>query len=290
MEYTEFKEELVKIVKERMEDTGMELFVQTVTKNNNTVKDALSYQKEGCNAAPVIYLDDMYKELGYGNEMEQIAEEIMDIFCSRKDVDFGDIWGEWDKVRSTITYKLVNYDMNEEMLKSVLHRKVMDLAFVPMLIVKEKGDGFFTTKLDERVLRHWKISEEELWIQVFSNLQEEKFDVVSLDELLGSVPDDKWTPNLMYVLTNSKGINGAAGMLSVKTLEAFSKEKGSFYILPSSVHEVLLVPDNIAMEESQLKEMVIDANRLVVSREERLSDEIYYYDARDGKVNMVEMP
>ena len=54
---------------------------------------------------------------------------------------------------------------------------------------------------------------------------------------------------------------------------------GDFFVLPSSVHEVLLIPDDGSMELSYLEQMVRDVNQQEVAPEERLSDNVFHYDS-----------
>lgn len=91
-------------------------------------------------------------------------------------------------------------------------------------------------------------------------------------------PDEPLSP--MYVATNDIRLRGAGVIAYPDFMEqATEKLGGSFFILPSSVHEVILVSDSIEMRASELKEMVTQINDSEVSPEERLTDNVYHYDA-----------
>ena len=93
----------------------------------------------------------------------------------------------------------------------------------------------------------------------------------------------------LYVLTNAIGINGAATIFYPGALEAFAQEVGQdFYILPSSIHEVLLIAKSEVEDSRDLKDMVWEANRTVVSERERLSDQVLYYDWKKEEVRLLE--
>ena len=82
----------------------------------------------------------------------------------------------------------------------------------------------------------------------------------------------------MYVLTNQQKLYGAACMLYPGVLKAFSEENGQdFYVLPSSVHEVILIPAEPGTNEALLREIVTEINRTQVAKDEVLADSIYYY-------------
>ena len=83
----------------------------------------------------------------------------------------------------------------------------------------------------------------------------------------------------LFVLTNEEGLNGAGTVLYEGILDSFSDQiKGGFYILPSSIHEVLLVPEKEGSDPAALSELVKEVNRTVVDDGEILSDRIYYYE------------
>lgn len=94
----------------------------------------------------------------------------------------------------------------------------------------------------------------------------------------------------MYVLTNEQKTNGAAVILNEKVMDQISeKVGGEFYILPSSVHELLIVPRDAGMEVSELEKMVCEVNATQVSVEERLSDHVYAYDAQTHEIYRADM-
>lgn len=93
----------------------------------------------------------------------------------------------------------------------------------------------------------------------------------------------------LYVLTNQRVSHGADGILRKDLLKEFSKlARGNFYILPSSVHETLLLGDGPNIKAEDLRDMVQSINRDEVSQEEWLSDNVYYYDTEKGELEIAE--
>ena len=91
----------------------------------------------------------------------------------------------------------------------------------------------------------------------------------------------------MYVLTNESKINGAVWMTNVEALDvAAERIGGDFFLLPSSVHECILVPKN-GFDEKELQNMVMTVNQSQVSPEDRLSDNVYSYDSKEHKLTLV---
>jgi hypothetical protein len=106
------------------------------------------------------------------------------------------------------------------------------------------------------------------------------------DELIGQIAAGFTSGRLpMYVLTNRQKMNGAACMFYPGVLEDFGKKLGrDFYLLPSSVHEVILVPADETVSKEALWEIVTDINRTQVAEEEILADSVYYYDRKKDRI------
>ena len=103
-----------------------------------------------------------------------------------------------------------------------------------------------------------------------------------LSELMSdSFPQDEFCPadNMMFVLTNESKLNGAAMLLCPETMDKIAEQVGSsYYILPSSIHETLVVPFSDGMNVDDLKNMVHEVNSTQLSADEILSDSVYIYD------------
>ena len=87
-------------------------------------------------------------------------------------------------------------------------------------------------------------------------------------------------PDTLYVLTNETKVNGANAILNDDIRQAIAKQVGDFYVLPSSIHECLIVPKSNGMKRDDLEQMVQEVNQTQVAPEERLSDHVYEYDAK----------
>lgn len=86
----------------------------------------------------------------------------------------------------------------------------------------------------------------------------------------------------MWVATVEGGMNGA----SVTQLPDFLQEAaerlgGDYFVLPSSVHEVLFIRDDGSFEREALETMVKGVNATEVSEADFLSDSVYHYDSDD---------
>lgn len=95
----------------------------------------------------------------------------------------------------------------------------------------------------------------------------------------------------MYVLTNPQKSKGAAAMLYPGLLQSIAEAtQSSFYILPSSIHEVLLMKEGNGMGAKELQSMVTDINQAQVPPQEVLSNQVYFYDGKEQKISLALSP
>ena len=91
----------------------------------------------------------------------------------------------------------------------------------------------------------------------------------------------------LYVCTNDSGMFGAAVIFIDKVIKKIAERLGgSIYILPSSIHEVIIVPKTGAYDVNMLKETVHAVNSSVVADYDYLSDSVYQYETAVGRVEI----
>ena len=171
---------------------------------------------------------------------------------------------DYEGIRSNIACKLIHAASNEAILKDVPYIPWMDLAIVFYLCIHEDDSGLMTAMIHNSHLRIWNISLEDLKTSALANSPRLFPPVISsmaciieemnrgLNPHFQETHPKPETPAPFYVLSNRSGINGAACILYEDVLKNFADgvEK-NLIILPSSIHEVLLLPDDgdISYEE-----------------------------------------
>ena len=192
-------------------------------------------------------------------------------------------------MRDRIVYRLVNYEKNKEILEDCPHLRLYDLALTFRWVAHSDDIGISTALVTNQELQVWGISMNELLLAARENTPR-LFPVhmIDMDEMIAQagIPislDESAIP--MYIMTNEQEVNGASVLLYDNVLESFALEKKTdFYILPSSIHEVILVPSNKIDDPSALFTMVSDANNTVVALGDILSDSVYYYNRRKNQI------
>ncbi|MDD3141789.1 MAG: DUF5688 family protein [Lachnospiraceae bacterium] len=196
-------------------------------------------------------------------------------------------------MKDKIVCKVVNRDANEHMLENFPHKDLEDLAVIYQIALGGDGDGIATINISDQLLDGYGINKDELHdIAVqntaelrpasFRSMQEVIMEMMGASELedmdmSGGMP--------MYVLTNEDKMHGAAAMLYPDLMDEIAeKVGGDFFVLPSSIHELLIIPKDSGAERGELENMVQEVNATQVAPDEVLSDQVYEYDAKEHEL------
>lgn len=325
MDFKEFTKKVKKglevIVRKKLSDG--KVILRRVRKNNNVIMIAVSIVREGEKAIPTIYLKDYYKMYIDGVPIDEICLEIYDVYEEgtahfNKYIDVEKLLN-FEKIKDKIFYKLINYEMNKEMLKEHPYFKFEDMAIVFYVMVESFSDGQATAMVNRVHLEKWEITDQDIKEIAFVNtwnkyppIIRRMEDIVSeliLDDLLdddlleedicyGDYTYDEIREKVkeelehnrdnedmeMYVLTNEIRCNGATCITYPDVLKNFAEKINSdFYIIPSSIHEVILVPKN-NLDKTTFDEMINEVNESELEPVEILANHAYLYNKETGKI------
>lgn len=292
MEYREFLEHVREYVQKR---GGAESRVRIapVLKNNKNRMDTMTILNGDGNIAPAIYMDPYYQQYLKGDTVEQIAERILEFHNAharegRYDLSF---YEDFSEVRKRVTCRLVNYEKNRESLAHMPHRRFLDLAVVYYYRLEDETFGKACIVVNNEHMKMWDADPEELDDAAMSNtIRMLPYECLRIDEMLRGIagiwPEQEYGDGVpMYVLTNTEKNFGAAVLLYDSVLEAVGERLGGdFFILPSSVHECMLIPAAESMDPGELQKMVREINEGYVAEEEVLGDSVYRYERESGRI------
>lgn len=290
MTYSDFLNTVAFLVRQHLPE-GVTPELTSVLKNNGIRKDALILRADDSKVAPTIYLEGFYDSYLGGKDLSLIAREIALTYENSLPDESPDIsfFEDYDRVKEFLALKLINYDRNSTLLKEVPYRRFLDLAVVCYCLLRESKEGSATVLIKSSHLSHWGIHPDTLFSDAKKNseqmLSSEISDMnVILREAFGQA---ELTPEgHLYVLSNRLKLNGASCILYDDILSDFAEEINSgFYVLPSSIHEVILLPEKTRTDsEEMLSHMVSEINRTEVPETDILSDHAYYYDASEHRM------
>ena len=269
----------------------MSVYYTEMVKNNKVKKEALVLQTKEENTTPMIYVDSLLEAYACTGNIEESKNTVLEIYKGRDDVLAEWNGFDWEQVKPYIRIRLVRMDGNEEYLKDKPYKKVLDLAMIFVVLLNEK-EGEMAAQVLWTQMEAWGIDIGKLYLTAIDNFRKEEFTITNMASLFPTELAEELEMGIdMYIFSTKNRIHGARAMLRVDMLKTFANEKGcNLFILPSSVHEVLLVCDEKGICVEGLKAMVssVNSDPDAIAVEEVLSDSVYYYDMRKGKVRIAE--
>ena len=307
MNYEEFKDNVQENIKGFLppEYETAEVKISQVIKNNGQEFDALQIRKEGENITPSIYLNGIFDDMEKNNKdldmvMQQIADTRISADRSQLPVSIDDITN-FDSIKDKIDCRLLNMEKNEEYLKDRPFTQVEDLAVVYSIDLGGNDiDGKMSTVITDNLMGQWGISTEELHSVAMENLENSDSKFMSMRDTIVALmfPDmdpsdptiDMMLPpmdpdKVMYVLTSDDKMYGAKQLLNTEKMDDIAEQLGGdFIVLPSSIHESIILPNAAGIDKNELEGIVQSVNSTVLEAQDFLSDNVYCYDAQDHEL------
>lgn len=287
MSYEEFILKVEECLKERMISTG-QVSIKTSFKNNGQIRKGIAFAEEGADISPIIYLEEYFECFNQGSPFDMIINQICALYKNIKKEHCweGEYILKYNNVKNKIIYKLISRQRNKELLKKIPYVPYLDLAIVFCVLVEiqEKEGNIATMLIRNEHLRYWDVSAGEIFKAAAENTEkllpsDLRTLYTMIKEITGNESEDETGENDMYVLTNTIRNFGAATILYEDRLKIIRMCFGeNYYILPSSIHEVILLPESKAVGKNELSEIVKEINETQVKAEEVLSDSAYYFD------------
>ncbi|MBR1771561.1 MAG: hypothetical protein IJ747_05990 [Lachnospiraceae bacterium] len=284
-----FAECVCKLVSKQLGEEG-QVKLQEVMKNNGVLLQGLIILTKERNLSPTIYLNPLWELYCGGTTVEQIAEKVLDIYRQEMPQESLDMsfFRDFEKVRGRICYKLVNAQKNETLLEQVPHVDVLDLSlcFYYAFENAKLGPGAILVRNDH--MEMWDVSTETLMREARENTSRlYPWKLCTMGDVLKEYTGSRLDVP-MYVLSNEQGFYGASCMFYPTLLQQIAERMHEdLYILPSSIHEVILMPRSEVPDAHKVQHMIREVNLTHVDPEEVLSDHLYFYQFRDNRIDIV---
>ena len=277
---------------------NVEVKVSKVGKNNGILLTGLNLLKKGDNVAPTFYLEDYYKEYSEGKPLAMCVDEMIDIYNRvgvPQNVSFDD-FEKYENVKNRLAIRLINAKNNKEMLEDMPHKSFADLAVVCQILYEMPRGSMGAVLIHNNHIVMWGKSAEEVIFDACQNaVTANSMRICGIKDMLmnlmnskGDIPKEDMEEELsqidrysdmVYVVSNKYQNYGAAVIAYPGVAEALSNVyEGDYYIIPCSVHEVIIMPADFDDVDS-LNETINFVNNNHVEKEEVLSDHLYRYDS-----------
>lgn len=288
---------------------GYTIIPKDKRKNNGLILHGICICREGDSISPVIYPEEFGQDCSMGNpDPEEVADSILKIYSqSTPNIiprNISDYLKNFIMIKEKIRIKLINHAANIGELGSIPHRKFLDLAVIYYLDMQPLITGHSASAIiTNELMEIWGITEDDLYMIGMEKLLSEDggsiTDMLSiLKEIMqegpGTMPEsaideiekDRNGPE-MYVATNRKRLFGANCLMNVFLLHGLAVSTGcSLIIFPSSIHELVIIPQKNGSEDCMSTEDIQEINVTQVLKEEWLSNSIYRYDRAKREVSI----
>lgn len=294
------RRDLINFLPEEMAE-NVTVMPMDVVKINDQKLHGLTIREEGKNAAMTFYLDDMFERYEKGADIGILMTELAAAADSNRDaVRPPEVNLSWDEVKDHLSVRLVEKQRNQEYLRERPYADVGNgLALICDVKMDHERGGDWRANVTRDLLETFGVDPQALFAEamksgpeiepaILTEMSANLFGGERVNLLDDNVRSEYHEPGNMYVLTNESSTFGAGALFYPDVQEKAAEALGSgYYVLPSSLHEVILVPDTMGISEKELADMVKQANNTVVQPEEVLSDNVYHYDKASRSLEKV---
>lgn len=302
MNFEEFVNRVLDEIKEHLPESyqDVEFVVRQHEKLNNQY---VSLTIVNSHFAPVVNLEDYFWDYERGRSFESCIGAIAEsVAMEQPEIDLG-VLADFEKAKELLFIRVSSAEKNADYLEKVPHTIVEDMAITYHIKMNVDENGVASAVVANDTLQMYGVSVEELH-EIALNNSEKMFPLYTFDlnermreSFIADMKKEGMTDemiemfleeypqsdeNAMTVVTNDVGFNGAAAIFYPGVMEKLAEAtKGDFFILPSFLHETIILPDRGNISPEQLAEMVKDINETQVEPWDRLTDEVYHYDPID---------
>lgn len=321
MDYESFKSYIIEHIREYLPEEYQEadISISENIKNNDTVRDGLQIKTADNHIVPILYISHAYEEYQEGKEIDDLlsgmADNYIEVLSAK---EFGmeiplEGLGEYDRIKDNIFCCLVNREGNKKRLMDKPYTPIEDLAVTYHIQIKNEMNRLSSIAVTNKMMDLYGVDADTLHEQAVANMEKILPAIISplrdlmMDSMMANfmneyhvsrevaremaemaIPEDVLdNSSEMICITNVRGINGAACIVSPTVQQKVAEMVGGdYYVLPSSVHEVLVTPKNGDLSCGELKELVQSVNGSKVAEDEVLSDHVYEYSVKERVLRM----
>ncbi len=276
---------------------GYRVALEEIHKNNGVVGYGIQISRAGQNLIPTVKLEPLQRAYEQGVSSETLIDCVIAAYRGGEPI-MGmqmDFFRDFEKVKDNICYRLINRQRNRELLKQIPHKSFLDLAVCFHYVCQGELDCG-TILLYNSHLEMWGITIEELdSLAEYNTPRLCPWEYKPLNEILREfegimTPEEReysaGITSPVWILRNKTKLWGASSILCPGVLGEISKGKNLF-VIPSSVKEMTILPDDGQQDIALLKWMLMCENMSTLLPEDVLSDNIYYYDASADEIRII---
>ena len=304
MEYESFKKEFTEDIKEKLYEMGygdVDIKINNIKKVNRDY-EAMNVVPEGGVMGVSFNLEEIFTKFEQSGDYDSVLKNTTSFVANGIDTapktDIDNLLN-YEEMKNKLSIEVISAEANKELLLNIPHDRIEDLAAVYRFVLKSESTGKASILVSNEMMQKMGITHEQLKNDALYNAPIIRPAVIKgmnevIKELMGKEAYElaNGTGNVeesVYVATVPDKDSGA-GVLSYQNFmdQAAERVGGDFFILPSSIHEILIVKDDGEMKAELLRNMVQQINRTELMPEDKLSDNVYHYDSKEHIFELAE--
>lgn len=307
MNFEEFINTIKDTIKEYLPEDYRDAEVNILENRKlNTNYTGLTVTREGDTLAPTINLNNLFDSYSKHPEhsITAVMQEVASVIQHTPETfDIGRIM-DYDRVKKNLFMRLSAAEKNKDLLEHAPHIRKEDLAITFHIMLDQSDKGTATTMINDNMMEAYGIDLDQLYQVALLNSpvicpaqienMGEALSRMMIEDMksAGAPPEviqemekdlkESNKDNPMTIITNDRLVDGASAIFYPGVMDLVGERmKGDYFILPSSVHETLVVPDDGRVSLQELTDMVKEVNMTQVNPEDQLTDQVYHYDIAD---------
>lgn len=285
------KHQILEALSKRLGD-GFHITIQKVFKPNREL-EGLLIMGEGEIISPTIYLESSYEALDNGTPVEQVVNRILQAYDSVRSeaVDFDiEHLKDFDYAKERLYVQLINRLLNKNLLQNTPHAMFLDdFAIIARCTVEASEEGEASFIVHNSHLNIWQTDcETVLSLAIRNTLTSHDVELMPLEKLIRETfpafPMEHSSDCGLWFMSNQRRTFGAATVLYDDVLKDFADKHGSFYVIFSSIHEVLIKPSPDDSDIDVMTRHHQDVNASALEEDEILGTKAYFYQKGRGFV------
>ena len=304
MDYESFKKEFTEDIKEKLYEMGygdVDIKINNIKKVNRDY-EAMNVVPEGGVMGVSFNLEEIFTKFEQSGDYDSVLKNTTSFVANGIDTapktDIDNLLN-YEEMKNKLSIEVISAEANKELLLNIPHDRIEDLAAVYRFVLKSESTGKASILVSNEMMQKMGITHEQLKNDALYNAPIIRPAVIKgmnevIKELMGKEAYElaNGTGNVeesVYVATVPDKDSGA-GVLSYQNFmdQAAERVGGDFFILPSSIHEILIVKDDGEMKAELLRNMVQQINRTELMPEDKLSDNVYHYDSKEHVFELAE--
>ena len=266
---------------------GAEVRVETIQKMNEQYT-GLIIKPEGRDSVPVANMNIYYERYMQVDDLNASMRDISNMLQTAIPPEISEeLMKDYDKLKEKLFVRVNPAAECGSIAENSPCRTEGDLLMTYHIFIDVPDEGFMSARITNEIAQDLGLDLKQLHEDAIANTA--VIMPVKVQSMMAAITGIEEDDPTMLVISNEQGVFGAGALFCEGVMDQVADRfNGNYFLLPSSTHEWIAIPDNGKFNRPDLEEMVRSANRTVVDPVDRLSDNVFHYDSQEKIFELAE--